>query len=177
MHEETYSKTFTLAEIEEGHYNAMHSLGGVSIKPFTGKNEQPLRRMERQHLPLGHEARLSYEERMYRLFRDYRSDIEHGRIAASKEEYHRVNKYTYYYQELFLQEAQVMFDENYSVPVDISTPKGHRAYQAYYWCKTPADRESALRTLLRYTKRGQVNRVILYRMYQAGIFSEEEARA
>ena len=177
MRKEIYSQAFTPAEIEEGNYNAKHSQGGVSIKPFTGKNERPLRIMQRQHLPLGHEDRLSYEERMYRFFRDYRSDIEHGRVAADNETYHRVNVYTYYYKELFLGEASVKFDEIYSVPVDITSSDGLRAYKLYHWGKTEADRETGRKILLHYTKRGQVNSVTLYYMEQAGIFGETEVKA
>ncbi|MBR0185765.1 MAG: hypothetical protein IJQ24_07025 [Synergistaceae bacterium] len=74
-------------EIDEMWYNAEHSYPAITIKPFTGKNEPPLRPMQRQHLPLGHSDRIPYEERMYQFFRNYRLDVERGRIACSDEEY------------------------------------------------------------------------------------------
>ena len=177
MREEMFSRAFSPSEIEEGHYNAEQSRGGVNIKEFTERNEPPIRRMERQHLPLGHADRLSYEERMYRFFRDYRSDIEHGRVATDNETYHRVNVYTHYYKELFLGEASVNFDGIYSVPVDITAPESLRAFKVYYWGKTEEERELAHQTLLRYTKPKRVNSVTLYYMEQAGILGDTEARA
>ena len=97
--------SFTPDEIDEQHYNAeksRRSTGGVTIKPFTGRNDPPLRVMERQHLPLGHPDRIPYEERMYQFFRNYRLDVEHGKIACSNEEYRSVLRHEEIYKSLWL---------------------------------------------------------------------------
>ena len=77
-----------------------HYCAPITFKPFTGKNEPPLKRMERQHLPLGHPDRLSFEERCYRFFRDYRVDVERGRIACSDKNYKYADAYEQYYKAL-----------------------------------------------------------------------------
>ena len=89
-------------EIDEMWYNAEHSYRPITIKPFAGKNDPPLRVMDRQHLPAGHEDFIPYEERMYQFFRNYRLDVERGKIACSNEEYRCVLIREDYYKALWL---------------------------------------------------------------------------
>ena len=112
--------SMTRDEIDEMWYNAEHSYPAITIKPFTGKNEPPLRPMQRQHLPLGHPDRIPYEERMYMFFRDYRIDVERGRIACSNEEYRSVLRHEEIYKSLWWGSTKICDWEtlnDYEVPI------------------------------------------------------------
>ena len=156
-------------EIDEMWYNAEHSYPAITIKPFTGKNEPPLRPMQRQHLPLGHPDRIPYEERMYQFFRNYRIDVERGRIACSNEEYRSVLVHEDYYKSLWLGEAHLTYIIT-DIPVDITEPESRRAFLIYHWSKDPEAKKEAEKTLFRYTKTGRVNSAVLWDMEQAGMF-------
>ena len=81
-------------------FDAEHYCAPITFKQFAGKDEPPLQRMKRQNLPLEHPDRLSFEERCYRFFRDYRVDVEHGRIACSNKVYKYACAYEEYYHAL-----------------------------------------------------------------------------
>lgn len=161
--------SMTRDEIDEMWYNAEHSYPKITIKPFTGKNEAPLRPMQRQHLPLGHPDRIPYEERMYMFFRDYRIDVERGRIACSDDEYRNALAHEDYYDSLYRKETK-LFWRAHTVRIDISSPESRRAFFTYHWSKDPEAQESAYRTLLRYTKLGPFDCVLAGAMEAAGVF-------
>ena len=158
-------------EIDEMWHNAEHSYPKVVIKPFTGRNDAPLRPMKRQHLPLGHPDRVPYEERMYQFFRNYRVDVERGRIACSNEEYRNVLEREDYYRSLWLGEVKLDYGIT-SIPIDIKEPESRRAFFIYYWSKDPEARKEARRTLFRYTRTGLVSIAVLGDMERAGLLRE-----
>ena len=158
-------------EVDEMWHNAEHSYPQVVIKPFTGRNDAPLRPMQRQHLPLGHPDRIPYEERMYQFFRNYRIDVERGRIACSNEEYRNVLVREDYYKSLWLGETILHYGIT-SIPIDITEPESRRAFLTYTWSKDPEAKEEARRTLFRHTQTGRVNIAVLGDMERAGLLSE-----
>ena len=92
-------------------FNPDHYCAPITFKPFVGKNEPPIHRAERQHLPAGHPDKLSFEERCYGFFRDYRVDVERGRIACNNKEY----KYACAYEQYYLGLTQGIYER---VPMD-----------------------------------------------------------
>ena len=148
--------SFTPDEIDEQHYNAeksRRSTGGVTIKPFTGRNDPPLRVMERQHLPLGHPDRIPYEERMYQFFRNYRIDVERGRIACSDEEYSCVLRHEEIYKSFWLGSTEIDdwdISQAYKVPI---TRKNWGYVWRYYVSEDEDTREIARLTLLKDRRR------------------------
>ena len=70
----------------------------VKIKPYTGTTEKPLRLMERQRVSKGDDYWLSFEERLFRFYHNYRVDVESGRLACSNEDYWCAVKHEQYYE-------------------------------------------------------------------------------
>ena len=70
------------------------------MKPRPITVNKPLRVMERQYLPLDDEHRLSFVERLYRFYRDYRVDAERGRIDCSDKDYYCAVDHERYYHAL-----------------------------------------------------------------------------
>ena len=171
LEELPYGAMGTPDEIDEMWHNAEHSYPAVTIKPFTGRNDAPLRPMKRQHLPLGHPDRIPYEERMYQFYRNYRIDVERGRIACSNEAYQDVLEREDYYRSLWLGEVKLDYGIT-SIPINIKEPESRRAFFTYYWSKDPEAREEARKTLFRYTKTGQVSIAVLGDMERAGLLGE-----
>ena len=134
-------------DVDEEWAMAENIVGNIWFKPFTGKNEPPLRRMERQHLPEWHEDFMSYEERMYRFFMHYRADVEHGRIACSNAEWHCASCYERYYQALASGHARVSNGDMKYIEVNI-TPKNRKAYFLYCFSKDKKAYKEAWKTLM-----------------------------
>ena len=147
-----YGAMGTPDEIDEMWYNAEHSYPKITIKPFTGKDEPPLRPMQRQHLPLGHPDRIPYEERMYMFFRNYRIDVERGRIAASNEAWHCANIHEQYYKALWDGYAEIFNGWTGYVRIELK-PEARSAYCTYCFSNDTKKLKMAWKYLVQFKYR------------------------
>ena len=108
-----YMEQSTPDRIDEEHANAEESMREPLHRSKPLLYGRPLRPMQRQHLPAEHENFVSFEERCYRLFRDYVMDIETGKVECSKEEYRKAVMYWNYYQALSMGFVRLMNRETF----------------------------------------------------------------
>lgn len=105
---------------------------------------------------------------MYQFFRNYRIDVERGKIACSDEEYHNVLEHENYYETLCSGSMSLYYGIT-SIPIDITEPDSRRAFLTYYWSKDPEAREAARKTLFHYARTSGISIAVIGEMEQAGL--------